>query len=103
MTTAAQIGIHLLGPGGLTIDGVESGHVLKASLKIPSASVPGLTGRYGDSSVAEFSSPQNPMFEVEFAQDDEIVLPVITGFSVENKEKLPAEYGVKPPTLVMAC
>ena len=70
MTTAAQIGIHLLGPGGLTIDGVESGHVLKASLKIPSASVPGLTGRYGDSSVAEFSSPQNPMFEVEFAQDD---------------------------------
>ncbi len=70
MTTAAQSGIHLLGPGSWTIDGVDSGHVLKGSLKVPTGTVPGMTGRYGSASVAEFYDPQNPMLEIEFAQDD---------------------------------
>lgn len=70
MASKTQASIMVLGPGDYTIDGVAVGHVLKGSLKIPSATVSGTTGQYGDASVAEFHNPQNPMLEIEFAQVD---------------------------------
>lgn len=70
MAQATANQIQVLGPVTATIDAVDLGHVLGASLKIPSSTVSGMTGRYGGASVKEFHDPQNPMLEIELAQVD---------------------------------
>lgn len=70
MASKTQASITLLGPATITLDGVNAGHVLSAQLKLPSSTASGMTGDYGNASVAEFHITENPMLEIELAQVD---------------------------------